>query len=201
MKAFTDTETTGYAPGHISQLAAIKTDDDLNIIDTINQYFTIPKGTMEQGALEVHGLDELKLYELSEGKPFSRSAFRFSKWFQNCELICHNVEFDLRFLKTEFERCGITYNPGTKCTMKDFTKICRIPQKCGHGFKWPSLEETLEYLEITENEVSKKTKEIFGEVNSFHDARFDTTAVYLIYKKGTDTGILKGTQQRLGEKL
>lgn len=62
--------------------------------------------------------------------------------------------------------------------------ICKLPPKPGKGgFKWPRLSETLEFLKITPEEVLEKTLELFGETNGFHDSRFDTTSVLMIYEK------------------
>jgi len=184
MKTFLDTETTGLHPGHIAQLTYILTDDDLQIQKTENLFFKIPEGSMEEGAQEVHKLSEEKLQELSNGKSFSQNAYRILKDIRNRELICHNVDFDLNYLKTEFERCGIKYNTPSFCTMNYFTPICKLPPKPGKdGFKWPRLSETLDFLKISNEEVMEKTIDIFGETNGFHDSRFDTTAVLMIYEK------------------
>ena len=192
MKTFLDTETTGLKPGHIAQLTYILTDDDLQIQKTQNLFFKIPEGSMEEGAQNVHGLYEEVLNDLSNGKSFSQHAFRILKDLQNRQLICHNVEFDYNFLEAEFDECGIQYYPDNFCTMSAFTDICKLPPKPGKtGFKWPRLSETLEFLKITPEEVLEKTLEIFGESNGFHDSRFDTTGLFMIYKKGKEMGLIE----------
>lgn len=192
MKTFLDTETTGLKPGHIAQLTYILTDDDLQIQKTENLFFKIPEGSMEEGAQEVHGLYEEVLNDLSNGKSFSQHAFRILKDLQNSTLICHNVEFDLNYLKTEFEECGIIYNPNTFCTMEHFTPLCKLPPKPGKtGYKWPRLQETLNFLNIAPEEALEKTRELFGESNGFHDSRFDTMGLFMIYKKGKEMGLIE----------
>jgi DNA polymerase III epsilon subunit-like protein len=192
MKTFLDTETTGLRPGYIAQLTYILTDDDLQIQKTQNLFFKIPEGSMEEGAQNVHGLYEEVLNDLSNGKTFSNSAFKILKDIQNSTLICHNVEFDLNYLKTEFEECGIIYNPNTFCTMEHFTPLCKLPPKPGKtGYKWPRLQETLNFLNIAPEEALEKTRELFGESNGFHDSRFDTVGLFMIYKKGKEMGLIE----------
>jgi DNA polymerase III epsilon subunit-like protein len=192
MKTFLDTETTGLKPGHIAQLTYILTDDDLQIQKTQNLFFKIPEGSMEEGAQNVHGLYEEVLNDLSNGKTFSNSAFKILKDIQNSTLICHNVAFDLNYLKTEFEECGIIYNPNTFCTMEHFTPLCKLPPKPGKtGYKWPRLQETLNFLNIAPEEALEKTRELFGESNGFHDSRFDTVGLFMIYKKGKEMGLIE----------
>jgi hypothetical protein len=39
-------------------------------------------------------------------------------------------------------------------------------------------------LGITDSQIQRTTSTLFGKQTGYHDARFDTTAVYLIVEKG-----------------
>lgn len=100
-------------------------------------------------------------------------------------VVAHNAPFDLGFLSAEFSRCGWVFEPrATFCTMRMSTSACRLLRPSG-GYKWPTLEEAVRCLGIQPEDVSTLADATFGgdEGGGFHDARYDTSAVYLIYRK------------------
>lgn len=183
MKAFLDVETTGFEPGQIAQLAYIITDDDLNFVKAENYYFSVD--SMPRAATEVHGLTKAKLKKLSDGKEFYHSAPQIAEDLKNCDIICHNLDFDSEFLDYELRSCAqYTKLNYSACTMQYFTDICQLRPKRNGKWKWPKLNEVLSHLKITEQEVLDNAKRLFEcEDISFHDARFDVSAVYLICSK------------------
>ena len=70
--------------------------------------------------------------------------------------------------------------------MKKLTPIIKLPRSSGVGYKYPKLSEMCKYFEIFDDEILSKTKTIFGESAGYHDARFDTTALYLAMQKGME---------------
>ena len=64
--------------------------------------------------------------------------------------------------------------------MKNLTPVCKIPKKSGEGYKYPKLTEAVTFFGISDTEIKQDVKRLFGEQVGFHDARFDTTALYLI---------------------
>jgi DNA polymerase III epsilon subunit-like protein len=179
---FLDTETTDYHPGQIAQLSYILSDGDA-ITGAKNFYFAVD--SMSPGAETVHGLSREKLWVLSGGRTFAHQVENFRGDFEGQSLVSHNVTFDLEFLAAEFSRCGIPYNPVTSyCTMRNSTSVCRIPHPRRGGYKWPSLEEAIRKLDISPEAVCELAGQLFEDTESgFHDARFDATAVYLIYRR------------------
>lgn len=178
---FLDTETTDYTPGQIAQLSYIL-DDEGEIVRAENFFFTVE--SMTRGAEKVHGFSKKILHELSEGRTFADQLDRFRDDFMDRTLVAHNAPFDLSFLSAEFARIGLSYVPKTFCTMRKSTPVCRIPHPNRGGYKWPTLEEALRALDISPEEVNALASDLFGgEQNAFHDARFDSTAVWLIYKR------------------
>lgn len=187
---FFDTETTGLRPGNICQLSYLIVDG--NNIDHKNYYFKVDK--VEYGAQMVHGLSVQELHRLSKNKSFKDHFSIILDDFTSSEtLVAHNFNFDLNFLKAEYASCGKNFAySNSLCTMRYFTNICKIPKSNGPGYKWPRLEELLKYFKIKDKEILKATKEIFGtNKTNYHDARFDTVAVYLCYMKGLEEGLIK----------
>lgn len=187
---FFDTETTGFRPGNICQLSYIIVYG--NSIDAKNYYFKVDY--VEYGAQKVHGLSVEQLQKLSGNKTFKNNFDLILDDFTNSELlVAHNFNFDLSFLKAEYERCGNSFKYNNSlCTMKYFTDICRIPNSNGNGYKWPKLEEMIRYFKIKDKEILKTTREIFNaDKTNYHDARFDTVAVYMCYMKALEKGLIK----------
>ena len=69
-------------------------------------------------------------------------------------------------------------------TMRYFTPIMKLPRKNGAGYKFPKLTELGEFLDIYPYDVTRKTMELFDSGVSAHDARYDTTALYLCFNEG-----------------
>ena len=70
--------------------------------------------------------------------------------------------------------------------MKKTTPICKLVGRRS-GYKYPKLSELTCFLGISDSQILLETKKLFGNGVGFHDARFDTVAVYLAMKKGMDT--------------
>ena len=113
-------------------------------------------------------------------------------------VIGHNVQFDVKFLKHEVNslyEAGMidsTWEPKrTFCTMAYYKNICKIPSPNGNGIKNPKLSETINYLGITDESIAKKADELFQGSGNYHDARFDTAAVYLLVIEGMKKKLIK----------
>ncbi|WP_459202512.1 3'-5' exonuclease [Methanococcus sp. CF] len=182
MYVFLDTETTGLHPGQIAQLSYLVTDEDLNLKKVFNQYYSVDH--MSRSAAKVHGLTMDILDELSNGMTFEDTVDEVREDLEDSVIIGHNISFDIRFLKAEFERLGPEYIPKDKfCTMFHFTPICKLPGQ--KRYKRPKLVELMEFLEQCPNEGLDFTKKVYGCSDvGFHDARYDTGILYLCYKKG-----------------
>lgn len=172
-----DTETTSLRPGQIAQLAYI-VDDGMRVYGE-NVYFAVD--AVDPDSARVNGLSAALLGELSGGRKFADCADGFAAVFSSADVVAaHNVNFDLAFLVAEYARLGRTL-PKQRAfdTMRHYTPICRLPRASGDGYKYPRLGELTAYLGIADEEILARTRTLFGAECSFHDARFDTTAVYL----------------------
>lgn len=188
---FFDTETTGLKPGHICQLSYILVDTNIKPNKTIgkNIFFTVDY--VEPSAEDVHGFSVEILRELSDGKSFKDSLESFLEDFKSADIfIGHNVNFDIKFFTHEMLSLGETFNPKhIFCTMHYYKNICKIINYNGN-YKNPRLEEVVKFLNITSTEINNLTKKLFKGDGNFHDARFDTTATYLIVTEGIKKGYI-----------
>ena len=182
MFIFFDTETTGLEyKDQIIQLSYIITDDKFDILEAKNYFFDVDVEIAVE-ATQVHGIDKEKLLKLSGGNKFKDYAKDILWDFQNAKVISHNIDFDTRFLKMEFERIGkgLSLNK-TFCTMKNYEDVLEIPHHY-YGIKWPKLSEVVEYIQLDINNLKMKAIQLFGETGEFHDARLDVYSTYEIYK-------------------
>lgn len=184
MIIYLDTETTGLHPGNICQLSyVLQTKEN---VSAKNFFFTVD--SVEFGAFMVHGFSVEKLYKLSLGKRFSHHADEIYNDLTNADLvIAHNTAFDFMFLRKEFESLGMVFEPNESfCSMKNMTPVCKILRSNGRGYKYPKLNELCGFLGVSDAEILSESKRLFKENTGYHDARFDTTAVYLAVNKGID---------------
>ena len=195
---FFDTETTSIRPGNICQLSYIMIDASTKPQTTIGKNFFFTVDNMDEGAEAVHGFSLEKLYELSEGKEFLDSITEFMHDFFEADFVIgHNVQFDIKFLKHEIDQLwesGLIdsqWEPqNTFCTMAYYKNLCNLPSPSG-SIKNPKLSEVVDYLGITEEQITNKSNDLFEGSGNYHDARFDTTATYMLVIQGMKKGLIK----------
>lgn len=179
---FVDTETTGLNPGQICQLSFILA-NERKIEGFGNQFFKVE--SMEESAFKTHKLTVENLEELSKGVTFKDKYDYFYKIFDGRKLIAYNMPFDLKFLSTEFWKCGISFNPLEKeCSMKELKDIVRMPLKGSKtgGYKNPKLSESIEHFNLDHKKIMEYSECLFGVSRGYHDSRFDTAALYVLYR-------------------
>ena len=178
MVIYFDTETTGLYPGRIIQLAYVI--DDGQTQRGKNFYFAVDY--IEPSAVNVHGITVEKLKVLSGGHTFSEYADEIYDDFASADLIvAHNVKFDLGFMNAEFSYLDRVFKYSEALdSMKYFTPIMKLKRMSHSTYKYPKLAELVEFAEVFPYDVSRATRHIFdGAYMDFHDAVFDTTALYL----------------------
>ncbi len=90
------------------------------------------------------------------------------------------------FLRAEFDRCNMILPVKNQfCSMKNSTSICKLKGR-REGYKYPKLSELVQHYGISDVEIKLTSKQLFGDESGYHDARFDTTAVYLAINYGID---------------
>ena len=184
MILYFDTETTGLRPGQICQLSYVMQSENKTLAK--NFFFTVDN--VEYGAFLVHGFSVEKLKKLSGGKRFCDYIDEIEKDFLSSDIIIsHNTAFDFSFMRTEFERLNRQFIIKNEfCTMKKSTPVCKLRRTSSPNYKYPKLSELCDYFGIIEDSIKDASDKLFGAQAGYHDARFDTTAVYLAVNKGLE---------------
>ena len=184
MIIYLDTETTGLNPGQICQLSYIMQEG--NNVWGKNLFFAVDY--VEYSAYKVHGFSVDVLDRLSGGKGFEKFVCDIEQDFAKADVICaHNTAFDFKFLRKEFERCRKDFEPKAAfCTMKKSISACKLIRPNSGGYKYPRLNELCAHLGITDDQIQLFSQKIFGAQADYHDARFDTTAVFLAVNQGVN---------------
>lgn len=185
MILYFDTETSGLHPGQICQLSYIMQKGDAVI--SKNFFFTVD--SVEYGAFMVHGFSVEKLLSLSGGKRFINHFEEISKDFAEADVVVsHNVNFDFSFMRAEYARLNANFAVKKDfCSMKKSTTLCKLCRPHSAGYKYPKLGELSAFLGISDSDILSATKMLFGAEVGFHDARFDTSALYLACNVGMNS--------------
>lgn len=186
---YLDTETSGLRPGQITQLAYVMSENG-NLVYRFNQYYTVD--FIETDAARVTGLNVDILKTLSEGARFSTTSDIVLTDLSNKLVVGHNIAFDEKFVSAEFARLGKSFFfTKTFDTMHRLANIIKLPSRRKNAaYKNPKLAEAMEYMGITQDQVTKLTTEVFGQDDRCaHDARFDCIATYMVCEVAKQKGI------------
>jgi len=168
-----DTETTGIRPGYIAQLACIKVDNGR--ATAFNAWFKVKE--MDDGASKANGLSVPLLQELSGGLEFyDRLDDILALYDGVTDFYGYNTHFDRLFIETEFTRCSL---PPPNLAFQDVMLTAKAKMNVTKGYK---LGQALEFFGLTDK-VEPIARKLFGEVNSLHDARYDTAATFILARK------------------
>lgn len=120
-----DTETTGLEvdQGHrIIEIGCVEI-KHRRITDQIFHQFLNPERDIEEGAMEVHGIERTAL----EDRPvFSDIADDLIQFIEGAELIIHNADFDVGFINTELSLAGHNITDiHDCCTITDSLTLAR----------------------------------------------------------------------------
>lgn len=111
-----DIETTGLHPNRgdrIIEIGAVAI-ESLTVVDEFHSLVSVNK-RISVRAKHIHGIDENML----AGQPLPEEVLRtFQQFIGENLLVAHNARFDIDFLRHEFRRLGIAFNPQYICTLK-----------------------------------------------------------------------------------
>lgn len=162
---FFDTETTGlnFERDRIIQISAIKTDKELNIIDTFDSFCNPYPILVSPKITEITGI---KQSDIENAPSESIVMQQFDTFCGNSCFIAYNSEFDYNMTTNAFARAGIqrsikhfdareiSYDIAPNCTNFKLSTVC-------------------EYLNIKKE-------------GAFHNAMFDVEMTYELFKKYYD---------------
>jgi len=127
---------------YVVQIAWLLFDDEHKLIEHSNFYLKQPV-EIPTAATNIHGITTAMMLE--KGIEPSNVYANFKKVIDNTEyLICHNIDFEIPIIHSDFLRNGLQWNfPNNKmfCTMKTGTIFCKIPPYKNGEYKWPTLAE------------------------------------------------------------
>lgn len=133
-----DTETTGLEPeqGHrVIEIGAVELIDRELTGETFHTYLN-PQRKIDEGALQVHGIDE----DFLADKPlFADIGEAFTAFIRDAELVIHNAPFDVAFLDRELSLLPGPLPPiGELCKVTDSLALAR--------HKYPGQKNNLDAL-------------------------------------------------------
>lgn len=111
-----DVETTGLRPDRgdrIIEIGAVALMGE----DTVDEFSTLvhPEHSIPRDVTIIHGITE----EMLVGQPGPDEVIpRFHEFIGTSTLVAHNAEFDVTFLRYEFDRLGLRLNNRHRCTLK-----------------------------------------------------------------------------------
>ena len=173
-----DVELDGMHPSRIIQLSYLIVDG--RRVRGKNMYFKAK--AINRYARKVHGLGVYQLKKLSGGDIFACRADEIYNDFKDCKMVIgHDVAGDMRYLRAEFRRVGVTLPEiPAFCTLKHYTEEAHIPMKQNpNQLKPPKLTELTEHFGLSQKLIAEKCARWFGGGDHPHDARYDAAAAYL----------------------
>lgn len=180
---FLDTETNGFSNCSVLSLCAIKceiyrnkTTFNINRKDAFVRYY-FPKESFNSNAIDVNGLsyDAIEAKRCGNNWPryFNEDFDAFLNFVSDCDhLVCHNVEFDRRFLPFSFSN--------EFCTMRSFSSHYKNNFQLN---KNPKLSELVHLFQIDTNLMSGR----------YHEAEYDVDCLIEIFKSGYNINQLKSS--------
>ncbi len=110
-----DVETTGlWRTDRVVEIACVTVDLDLGVVDEWSTLLN-PLRDVSLEVTEIHGL---AASELSSAPTFAEIAGHLGAMFAVGPIVAHNVAFDTRMLKLEFDRLGMDWRGRGFCTMR-----------------------------------------------------------------------------------
>lgn len=108
----------------------------------IKDYIIKPDGWTMNGSERFHGITQERALE--EGVDIKEVLENYKNDINNkcLKIVCHNVNFDLRVIKSELLRADMEINDiDAYCTMKESVNYCKISPRVRGEYKWPTLEQ------------------------------------------------------------
>ena len=134
-KLFLDTETTGLSR-YRNRICSLTLVDEY---DNARTFMFNPEQPVEPGASRVNGYTWALLRKYPT---FASQARQIKLILDSADVvIAHNAAFDVGFLKSEFDRCGLCWNPRcVECTMQ------KAKRKFGNSCSCYSLDYLTRFL-------------------------------------------------------
>ena len=169
--AVVDLETTGGTAeeGRITEVGIVLL-DDCEVVKTYSALID-PGMPIQPFVQNLTGITD----EMVHGKPqFASIAEEVSELLQDRIFVAHNVQYDIKFMRTELRRCCIKIDPPRLCTVK-------VSRRFFPGLPSYSLHKLTQSLELPE----------FNHHRALDDAMAAAEILKLAYKKVGQEKLLK----------
>ena len=169
--AVVDLETTGGTAeeGRITEVGIVLL-DDCEVVKTYSALID-PGMPIQPFVQNLTGITD----EMVRGKPqFSSIAEEVAELLQDRIFVAHNVQYDIKFMRTELRRCCIKIDPPRLCTVK-------VSRRFFPGLPSYSLHKLTQSLELPE----------FNHHRALDDAMAAAEILKLAYKKVGPEKLLK----------
>ena len=169
--AVVDLETTGGTAeeGRITEVGIVLL-DDCEVVKTYSALID-PGMPIQPFVQNLTGITD----EMVHGKPqFASIAEEVSELLQDRIFVAHNVQYDIKFMRTELRRCCIKIDPPRLCTVK-------VSRRFFPGLPSYSLHKLTQSLELPE----------FNHHRALDDAMAAAEILKLAYKKVGPEKLLK----------
>ena len=169
--AVVDLETTGGTAeeGRITEVGIVLL-DDCEVVKTYSALID-PGMPIQPFVQNLTGITD----EMVHGKPqFASIAEEVSELLQDRIFVAHNVQYDIKFMRTELRRCCIKIDPPRLCTVK-------VSRRFFPGLPSYSLHKLTQSLELPE----------FNHHRALVDAMAAAEILKLAYKKVGPEKLLK----------
>ena len=169
--AVVDLETTGGTAevGRITEVGIVLLDD----CDVVKTYSALidPGMPIQPFVQNLTGITD----EMVRGKPrFASIAEEVAELLKDRIFVAHNVQYDIKFMRTELRRCCIKIDPPRLCTVK-------VSRRFFPGLPSYSLHKLTQWLELSE----------FKHHRALDDAMAAAEILKLAYKKVVPKKLLK----------
>ena len=138
--AVVDVESTGGA-GEMNRITevGIALVDDTEIVETFHTLVD-PGAPISPFVQKLTGITD----EMVQGAPqFQKIAEKMDELLRDRIFVAHNVQFDLKMMRTELKRCCISFDPPRLCTVK-------LARRVFPGFPSYSLHNLTESLGLSD---------------------------------------------------
>lgn len=161
-----DFETNSPSVGDVIEVAAVKLDKSMQVIDKFHRYY-LSRYPLNFHSYKVHRLTPELIMDYRQDKYYSSYFSEDLDFEEFCKgvktLVAHNISFELRHINKR------VYFPNHICTMRDNKHLLHLKTKTGR-LKNPSLDEVCAFYGIEFDE------------NNHHSATYDVTKTYEILK-------------------
>ena len=143
--AVLDIESTGFShDDRVCEIAVINLDSET--LASIDEFSSLVNPKQDTGPVDVHGITNGMV---AYAPTFPQLQEEIASRLNGRVLVGHNLPFDLRLLKQEWERCGAHFYPGNGFCTLSMTKEKLVDAAKRHGLATNNMHSALADARLT----------------------------------------------------